>query len=198
MAGMTGLAGTGLAPVNQCAAVTFDERTGVFSDSCFQKDRDRQSVESADYNMRNFRNATVCGRDVLAASTCHPNLRFKNGVGNVDACNVDDDSKVRLSGPQTTTPRHRQQLSVRVAHAGPSLARGEPDLVAESSLIHAENSLRARPCSVLTGSSTDPFVPLLPCVKAAQAVEHVVQDFTAVDTRAWVRSAEYVKRCSRR
>ena len=190
--------GRAIAPLEQCSATMFDERTGIFSDSCVEKDRDRQGVESLQYRMHNYRNVAVCGRDILAMATCHPNLRFKNGLGNVDACNVDDDTRVRISAPESTNPRHRQQLSVRVAHAGPCLARGEPDLAAESSLIHAENSLRARPCSVLTGASTDVFVPLLPCVKSAQAVEHVVPDWTAVDTRAWVRSSAYARRCARR
>ena len=193
----TSIGGPRLAPVNQCTTTMFDERTNLFCDDCVQKDRDRQGSETAEYSMHNFRKTAVCGKDVLAMATCHPNLRFKNGVGNVDACNVEDDTRVRIAEPKSTTPRHRQQLSVRVAHAGPSLARGAPNLNAESALIHAENSLRARPCSVLTGSSTDVFTPLLPCIKTAQAVEHVVPDWQTVDTRAWVRSSAYAQRCAR-
>ena len=184
-----------LALVDQCTSVTFDERTGLFNDSCFQRDRDRQGVESAKYRVSNFRDVAACGRDVLSVATCHPNLRFKNGVGNLDACNVEDDTGVRIKGPKSTNPRHRQQLSVRVAHAGPYMARGELDASAESGLIHAENSLRRRPCSVLTGASPDPFTPLLPCVETVQHVEHVVPDWQVVDTRAWVRDTDYLKRC---
>jgi hypothetical protein len=184
-----------LAPVDQCASILFDERTGLFNDSCFQRDRDRQSAESSGYNVRNHRAVDVCGQDVLAMATCHPNLRFKNGYGNVTACNVDADSSVRISGPKTTNPKYRQQLATRVAHGGPDLSRGYVDADAESRLIHAENSLRKRPCSVLTGASVPSFAPLLPCVSSAQAVEHVVPDWQVVDTRAWVRDADYLKRC---
>jgi hypothetical protein len=184
-----------LAPVDQCSSILFDERTGLFNDSCFQRDRDRQSTESSNYGVLNHRNLDVCGRDVLALSTCHPNLRFKNGVGNVSSCNVETDSSVRIEGPKTTNPKHRQQLATRVAHAGPNLSRGDVNADAESALIHAENSLRKRPCSVLTGVTTDNFAPLLPCVQSVQAVEHVVPNWQVVDTRAWVRDADYLKRC---
>ena len=184
-----------LAPVNQCNSLLFDERTGLFNDSCLQRDRDRQSVESSQYTVLNHRAVDVCGRDILAMSTCHPNLRFKNGVGNVTACNVDADSSVRISGPKTTNPKARQQLATRVAHGGPNLSRGAVHADEESMLIHSENSLRKRPCSVLTGASVDNFMPMLPCVQTVQAVEHVVPSWEVVDTRAWVRDADYIKRC---
>lgn len=184
-----------LASVDQCANIMFDERTGLFNDSCFQRDRDRQSSESSSYNVRNHRAVDVCGKDILSVATCHPNLRFKNGFGNVTACNVDADSGVRISGPKTTNPRYRQQLATRVAHGGPDLSRGYVDADAESRLIHAENSLRKRPCSVLTDASTANFTPLLPCIQTVQAVEHVVPNWQVVDTRAWVRDADYLKRC---
>ena len=184
-----------LAPVDQCETLLFDERTGLFSDSCFQKDRDRQSTESSVYNVQNYRDQEACGRDIIQLATCHPNLRFKNGYGNLDACNVEDDSKVRIAGPQTTNPRHRQQLVVRVAHGGPDLSHGNLNADAESDLIHSEASRQPRPCSVLTEASTDVFTPLLPCVRSAQDVVHVVPDWKVVDTRAWVRDEDYIKRC---
>lgn len=184
-----------LAPVDQCESLIFDERTGLFNDSCYQRDRDRQSVESSKYGIENFRDVDACGRDILSLSTCHPNLRFRNGYGNLTACNVEDDSMVRISGPKNTNPRHRQQLATRVAHGGPNLSKGELYADAESQLLHAENSLRKRPCSVLTGATTHNFMPMLPCVQTVQAVEHVVPSWQVVDTRAWVRDADYLKRC---
>ena len=184
-----------LAPVDQCANILFDERTGLFNDSCFQRDRDRQSAEQSNYGVVNHRAIDACGRDILSLATCHPNLRFKNGFGNVTSCNVEDDSKVRISGPKATNPKFRQQLATRVAHGGPDLSRGFVNADIESGLIHAENSLRKRPCSVLTGAPTPEFAPLLPCVRSAQSVEHIVPDWSVVDTRAWVRDADYLKRC---
>lgn len=184
-----------LAPVDQCASILFDENTGLFNDSCFQRDRDRQSAESQQYGVLNHRAIEACGKDILSVATCHPNLRFKNGVGNVTACNVDADSKVRFKDPKTTNPRHRQQLATRVAHAGPDLSRGFGDADAESGLIHAENSLRKRPCSVLSSSVMPDMMPMLPCVKTVQEVKHIVPQWDVVDTRAWVRDADYIKRC---
>ena len=184
-----------LASIDQCNSLLFDERTGLFNDSCFQRDRDRQSVESAKYGARNFRNIDACGADVLAMATCHPNLRFKNGHGNLAPCNVDSDTRVRISGPKSTNPRHRQQLNTRVALAGPDLSHGFVQADTESDLIHSASSRTPRPCGVLSGISADVFTPLLPCLQRVQAVEHIVPDWTVVDTRAWVRDADYIKRC---
>lgn len=192
---MTSLDAGALASVDQCSSILFDERTGLFNDSCFQADRDRQSTESSAYGVKNFRKVDLCGRDILALATCHPNLRFKNGAGNVTACNVDDDSAARISGPLNTNVRHRQQLAVRVAHGGPDLSRGELNPDRESDLIHSETSRRRRPCSVLTDAVLPSFTPLLPCVQSAQEVDHIVPTWSIVDTRSWARDADYTKRC---
>lgn len=184
-----------LAPVDQCESILFEERTGLFNDSCYQRDRERQSKEEAMYRVQNFREQEQCGRDILQMATCHPNLRFKNGYGNLDACNVDADSRIRIRDPKSTNPRYRQQLSTRVAVAGPDLSRGTSDFDTESELIHFENGRKRRPCSVLTSAQTDPFTPLVPCVKAAQEVKHIVPSWNIVDTRSWVRDADYLKRC---
>ena len=185
-----------LASVDMCNSTLFDEKTGLFNDSCFQRDRDRQSVESAKYGAYNFRNIDACGRDVLGMATCHPNLRFKNGYGNLSPCNVDDDSRVRINDPKATNPRHRQQINTRTAQAGPDLSRGFVQADVESDLIHQETSRTRRECSTLSGVSTDVFTPLLPCIRNAQRVENVVPGWGgAVDTRAWIRDADYIKRC---
>lgn len=186
---------TEFAPVNQCNTIRFDEATGLFDDNCFVSDRERQSADTSDYTVQNFRNESACGRDVTSLAMCHPNLRFKNGYGNLSACNVDSDSSVRM-GSKYTNPRYRQQLFTRISHGGPNMSRGAVNPDEESNLIQSESSRLNKACNVLSGATTYEFAPLLPCVKSVQDVQHVVQPWVITDTRAWIRDNDYDKRCS--
>lgn len=185
-----------LSPIDACSATLFDEKTGLFNDSCFQRDRDRQSVESASYAANNFRDVAACGSDAMSLANCHPNLRFKNGYGFASPCNVDADSQVRFLDQKTTNPKHRQQINTRTAQGGPDLSRGWVAADDESSLLHQEMSRTRRECGDLSGVGTEhAFAPLLPCVSSAQKLEHVVPGWTTIDTRAWVRDADVSRRC---
>lgn len=183
---------TGKAP-QECDANLFDASTGVFEDDCHSRDRERQSAYGEQYWLQNFREPD-CGAKLSTLATCHPNLRFKNGYGNLDACNVAEDSRLRL-GSAYTNPRHRQQLVTRLYQGNPNLARGAPSTDTEGQLIHAEMSRTRRPCGVLSGSTADVFTPLIPCVESAQESRHIVPDWKVTDTRAWVRDEDFLKRC---
>lgn len=178
-----------------CNPDLFYSENRLHDDGCFKQDRDRQSTSVGDYlTSGRVRNGN-CGEDVAELAACHPNLRFRNGYGPAAACAIDEDSQLRY-GQKYTNPRHRQQLQSRVYHGHPHYERGclQPD--EESSLIHTEGTRTSRPCGVLSGVEIDRFVPLIPCIESAvQDPQHVVNDRSGTNTRAWVRDEDYIQRC---
>lgn len=179
--------------IQECDKNTFDASTGIFDDECYAQDRDRQSAYGEQYWLQNFREQD-CGAKITQLAACHPNLRFKNGYGNLDSCNVNEDSRMRY-GSTYTNPKHRQQLTTRLYQGNPNLARGAPAPDIEGELIHSDMSRTKRPCGVLSGVTTDVFTPLIPCVESAQDSRHIVPDWNITDTRAWVRDEDLLKRC---
>jgi hypothetical protein len=69
-----------------------------------------------------------------------------------------------------------------------------PDI--ESDLIHTEGTRTSRPCGVLSGIEIDRFEPLIPCIsEVVQDPQHIVNDRSGTNTRAWVRDEDYIKKC---
>lgn len=173
------------APVDAaCTSVRFDEKTGLFSDQCFEQDRERQSRDASMYRTHELR-AGPCDEALMRLATCHPNLRFMNGYGGVSACTVDADNQVRITGPDNTNERSRNPLITRVAHAPPSLFRGDLNADGESALIHAE----IRDMCAHERESREPE-PLIPCIeRGVNDVTHVVPTWSAIDSRSRMREA---------
>jgi hypothetical protein len=188
------------APVGSCDNMMFDARTGIFHDSTHLSDRDRQNVENGAYSLNNFRDIDSCGQDTMRLALSHPNLRFKNGYGNFAGCNVDRDTKVRIRGPKGTNMRGRQQLSTRVAVAGPNLARSLTSADVESELLHSSDERQHLAYKGLPGvRADDHLTPLLPVVRQALQVEHIVPSWKITDTRALIRDADFARRsCAER
>lgn len=178
----------------------FDESTGLFHDPRYQRDRDRQSTESRAYFVSNFRDLPSCGARPMSMALSHPNLRFKNGYGNLDACNVEADNRIRLRDTKHTNTKYRQQLSTRVAVAGPDLSRGLTSADVESELLHSADERQHQAFKGLPGVRSDELsmAPLIPFAKEAQRVQHIVPTWQITDTRALVRDADYARRsCAR-
>ena len=186
---------TTAAPVGTCDNLMFDASTGIFDDSAHLRDRDRQSTDNGSYFVHNFRDVQSCGQDAMRLALSHPNLRFKNGYGNFAACNVDNDTRVRLKDPKSTNHRYRQQLSTRVAVAGPNLSRGKTCADIESELLHSSDQRQHIAYKGLPGVRADQTMePLVPVVQESLRVEHIVPDWSVTDTRALVRDADYARR----
>jgi len=187
---------TSAAPVGSCDNFMFDAATGIFHDSAHVQDRDRQNLDEGAYALHNFRDLDSCGRDAMRLALNHPNLRYKNGYGNFSGCNVDRDSKVRIRGPKSTNVKARQQLSTRVAVAGPNLARSLTDADLESELLHSSDERRHIAFKGVPGTRADDRmgVPLVPAVRSALDVDHIVPSWSVTDTRALVRDVDLARR----
>jgi hypothetical protein len=183
------------APVGTCDNMMFDAKSGIFHDSAHLHDRDRQNVDNGAYALHNFRDLGSCGKDAMRLALSHPNLRYKNGYGNFAGCNVERDTKVRIRGPKSTNTRGRQQLSTRVAVAGPNLARSLTSADVESDLLHSRDERQHLAYKGLPGArSDDQLTPLLPVVQQALQVDHIVPSWSITDTRALVRDADFARR----
>jgi hypothetical protein len=178
-----------------CDPNLFYSENRLHDDGCFKQDRDRQSAGVGAYLTEGLVPQGQCGADVARIAACHPNLRFRNGVGMASPCAIDDDSKARYGALQTN-PKHRQQLQPRVYTGHPHYERGclAPDT--ESGLIHTQTTRTSRPCGVLSGVSIDRFVPLVACLgSSVQDPEFIVNDRVGSNTRAWVRDEDYIRNC---
>lgn len=173
----------------------FGVENRLHNDGCFASDRERQSTDVAKYGLAGLRPGDDCGYEVSELAACHPNLRFRNGVGVANACVVDADSEARY-GSSYTNPKQRQCLANRVFHGHAHFQRGVLRANEESELIHSDSTREPRPCGILSGITIDRFVPLVPCVASTvQNADTAVPDWRGEDTRSFVRDGEYLRRC---
>lgn len=172
-------------------------------DDCARALRARTNQVWAAHQVYNPRKCVTAPQDddVTRFAACHRNLRFKKGVGNVDSCNVDTDSRMRGAGNQA---RKRHQLFPREFVAVPDMSHGDfaPDV---DSLLSrgAEREHDKRPSagglcdhSYLAEREYDRFVPLMPCLLGAvQNPDNIVPSWAPTPSRIVNRSAEFLQNC---
>jgi hypothetical protein len=178
----------------------YDLENRLNNDECALADRDRQSLEAAQYGLANFypSNVPACSTKAAELSNCYVNLHFRDGYGNANACVIDADSAARLGAKQTNSP-HKLELKARVFHGHPHLERGQILPSKESTLIHSEISRDRVPCAATTEKTIDRFVPLIPCLlETVQNPDTIVIDdwqWGGSDTRAFVRDEDLLVKC---
>jgi hypothetical protein len=136
--------------------------------------------------------------DLHNFSCANESIRFKDGIGNVNVCDVDADTKIKR-GISTNVPE-KCQLLPRVFHAVPSLDRGGlfPDI--ESRL----KSGGVAPCNTsrcpaqIEEQQFDRFIPFVPCMQQrVQNVNHIIPSWTwgGEPSRDIARSHQFLEAC---
>lgn len=178
----------------------FESEHRLGADDCAVDAKTYQNASISEYNLwNNFNNTCNAESDAKFASFVldHPNLRFKNGYGFTDRCNVDNDTEMRNNG-KITNERARVQLFTRFYQANPDLSRGlvVPNL--ESKLVQGDDTTQYKQCIRTTERDFDRFMPLLPCLKETiQDPDHIV--FPNIpcgeSSRRMMRDSEFLKKC---
>jgi len=158
------------------------------TDSCSQELRAMTNDSYAGYNVWDPR-PLVCeeaNTKLSEFASCHENLHYKQGHGNVEPCHVDEDSQIRTKA-FCEANKKRYQLFPREFQAGPGLARGDflPDI--DSHMTRGgiqqrdkRNRMPAADCSHLSEvEHNNNFIPMIPCLaNTIQDPDHIVPKWT--------------------
>lgn len=176
----------------------FFEQNRLTQDACALVTRDLVNKSVSDYRLFNMYTTATCDDDELIDYTMqHPNLRFKDGYGNVSGCTVDQDSDIRNNVRQTNM-REKEQLCTRWNHAVPNIGKGGLIPNIESRLIFAEDTSDIKDCDIVAEKSFDRFTPMLGCLSGTiQNPENIILPFErgGKTTRDFVRDDDYLKTC---
>lgn len=203
---------TPFAPVSDTAIQGCGD-TSLFDNSGRSRDDDcavkLRSVTNAQWADHQLYNSAQCTHDLAKDrltdfAMCHRNLRFKNGIGNVPFCSVDDDSRIRKEGYDVR--RKRFQLFPREFRAVPDMGKGDflPDIDSMLSrgyqMGHDKRPALAThtDCEHLSEVELDRFVPMLPCIRSTvQDARNIVPTWTwgGDPSRLVNRSSEFLQAC---
>jgi hypothetical protein len=178
----------------------FENEHRVRADDCAVNAKDYQNASISDYTLWN-NYMMKCNKDgdkkLEEFSTSHNNLHFKNGYGFTTACEVDNDTEVRLNG-KLTNERAKTQFFIRPFVAVPDLSRGlvAPNL--ETRLKEGDDTTQLRECFRLTETDFNRFTPLLPCLKDnIQNPSHIISPWVwgGDDSRQLMRNSKVLNKC---
>lgn len=195
--------------IQGCATKYFANSGTLRTDDCAQHLRNKTNNHWADHQLYNPRKCVSDPKndEITKFAMCQPNLRFKKGVGNVDTCNVDDDSRLRKDGYDVR--RKRFQLFPREFLAVPDMGRGDflPDtdsmLSRGAQKEYDKRPLNAAPgadCTHLSelGYANYNLTPMIPCLKESiQDPKNIVPNWTwgGMSSRMINRSPEFLEAC---
>lgn len=143
----------------------FNWENRLNQDKCAQEARERENNEFLKYNQWNFYgDCKETNAKLNEFASKYPNLRFKKGYGNSDACTIDENSKMKMVPPSHGP--ERRTFDMRVFHAVPNLSRGCVAPFTESRLIHGEDTTRLYDvnCPVASEINFNRFTPLTSCM----------------------------------
>lgn len=176
----------------------FDEGNRLSQDDCALVTRDLVNKSVSDYNLFNMYPTSTCeDEELIKYSMVHPNLRFKDGFGNVSGCTVDTDSEIR-NNARTTNQREKEQLCTRWYQAVPNYGKGGLVPAVENRLIFGEDTSDIKDCDIVAEKGFDRFVPMIGCLSSAiQDPEHIILPFErgGTFTRDYVRDDAYLEQC---
>lgn len=174
--------------------MVFLEENNLSQDQCALLTKELQNQSVTDYYLFNMYTTSTCDTDKLMDFTLNnPNLRFKDGFGNVSGCTVETDSEIRNSAKMTNF-REKEQLCTRWYQATPNYGKGGLLPNIESRLLFSENTSHLRDCGHLAERSFD-FMPMMGCLKKEiQNPEHIIMPY-AKSTRDYVYDDAYLERC---
>jgi hypothetical protein len=174
------------------------EENKLSQDNCALLTKQLQNKSITDYNLYNSYVTSTCDDKALIDYTLeYPNLRWKDGFGNVSGCTVDKDSEIR-NNAKLTNFREKEQLCTRWYQAVPNFGRGGLIPNVESRLILGEDTSDIRSCDIVSEKNFDRFIPLIGCMSSTiQNPENIILPFERGGkiTRDYVRDDEYLKQC---
>lgn len=184
--------------VDRCPGWGFDENNRLSQDTCAQKSRELENISMMEYKVFDPRSSVARStRDCFVDN--HRNLRYKDGYGHVDACNIDVDSMLR-NNARMTSMRQRDQLLTRWYTGLPNFDRGglNPDVDSRMKMAGEDTSTDA-PCPrTLSEVEFDRLTPMLDCVKdAVQDPNNIIFPTPRGGeiTRNQVREPKYLESC---
>lgn len=166
-------------------------------DQCALLTKEFQNQSISDYYLFNMYTTSTCDTNELMDFTLNnPNLRFKDGFGNVNGCTVDADSEIRNHAKMTNF-REKDQLCTRWYQATPNYGKGGLLPNVESRLLFSENTSHLRDCAHLA-EKTFELMPMMDCLKTSvQDPTNIIMPFERGGkiTRDYVHDDTYLEKC---
>lgn len=179
-------------------SVVFEEQNRLSLDRCALFTKELQNRSISDYVLFNMYPSASCESDKLMEFTIrNPNLRFRDGVGNVNGCTVDADSDIKLKA-KLTNMREKEQLCTRWYQAGPNIGRGGLIPAIESSLQMSEDTHDIKDCDIVAEKDFNRFTPMLGCLSSSiQNPQNLILPFERGGkiTRDYVMDSKYLEKC---
>jgi len=168
--------------------VGFRNKTAAFDDPCAVSVKSRQSHDTGKYQVTNF--FRPCGVPIMTDCLIDQVQNYPQVWGNVDQCNVDNDTVFRYA--PLTNMKYRQQLFSRPYasqgyHGAGANNTDQKDL--ESALLQGNTTSHFKPCENSSEVYIDRY-EYLPEYGNPQKVEHCVENWT----RGGLLSRELVRR----
>lgn len=173
----------------------FLEQNRLSTDTCAMMSKELQNQAMNMYTM--YGTMECDNTQILEFTARNPNLHYRDGVGNANACVIDEDSELRLNS-RLTNLREKDQLCTRWYQAGPNIGKGGLIANVESRLILSDDTSQTYCQDVLAERNFDRFVPMLGCLKTAvQNPDNVIAPFQRAGemTRDFVKDDAYLKKC---
>lgn len=170
-----------------------EHRVGV--DTCAIESQEQQNIKANNYMLFDLYNIKDCNEEKykqLQEFASENNFTIRGGVGYTTACDVDNDSLLRIE--QDKKLRMRNQMFTRTFQAAPDLSRGDVNVVNESKIQQGANTLGAYNCDE---KPFDVFTPMLPCLaKSVQDVEHIIPQWQrgGESTRDTIKQKEFLEK----
>ena len=177
----------------------FDDQNRLTMDQCAILSKDLQNKSVSDYVLYNMYPTSSCRDDekLREFTVQNPNIRFRDGFGNVSSCTVDVDSDFRNNSKQTNF-REKEQLCTRWHQAVPDYGRGGLIPNVESRLKYNEDSTKWRRCDIVTEKDFNRFIPMIDCLAGTiQKPENLILPFARGGdfTRDYMKSDTYLEKC---
>ena len=169
----------------ECSAPVHGE-TDLTSDSCLQKERTRQSVQTSDYMLSNYRQCDCEIDTVLSNASQNRGLLVQDGYG-INGCTVDGDSRLRI-GNVESRPKPCQQLFTRPYATVPYMGRGSGNSDVESFLKSSKQTHQQGTVSILDNqvrTFNNHMVPLVENLQ--QQVQNPINLIPYDNDKTWVR-----------
>ena len=170
-----------------------DHRVGV--DTCAIESMDQQNEKANNYMLFDLYNGKNCDdasmRDLREFAT-ENNFTYRGGYGFTTACEVDNDSRLRIENE--TKMRMRNQMFTRTFQAVPDLSRGDVNVVNESKMQQGVNTYGMYDCEE---KPFDTFTPMLPCLASSvQDVRHIIPEWQrgGESTRDTLKQKEFLEK----
>ncbi len=177
----------------------FELENKLTTDTCALLSKELQNKSINDYRLYNMYPTSTCdnSEEMAVFVANNPNLRYRDGYGNVNACTVDDDSELR-NNARMTNLREKEQLCTRWNHAGPDYGRGGLIPNVESKLKLSEDTSYIKDCDIVSEKAFNRFIPMVGCLREnIQNPANIVLPFERGGkmTRDYVLNDEYLQKC---